>query len=59
MYVSCNIEMHSCNHFCSGKAISITYSEYEFVGLDIQDAKCMLHVVSGPSVCTTLFHVIS
>jgi hypothetical protein len=35
MYVKRNIEAHSCNHACSGKAISITYSECVFVALGI------------------------
>ena len=31
MYVSRNTEVLSCNWFCSGKAMSITYSECVFV----------------------------
>jgi len=27
MYIQHNTEVHMCNHSCSGKAISITYSE--------------------------------
>jgi hypothetical protein len=38
MYVQRNTEACSCNHFCSGKAIYITYSEYVFVALCIQHA---------------------
>jgi len=33
-----NIEARSCNHCCSGKAVSITYSENVFVALVIQHA---------------------
>ena len=36
-----NIEARSCNHCCSKKAISITYSECVFVALFIQHAKRM------------------
>jgi hypothetical protein len=32
-YVWRNIEAHSCNHCCTGKAISITFSEHVFVAL--------------------------
>jgi hypothetical protein len=35
----CNVEARSCNHCCSGKAISITHSECAFVALGIQYAK--------------------
>jgi hypothetical protein len=35
MYVKRNIEAHSFNQACSGKAISITYSECVFVALGI------------------------
>ena len=31
-----NIEGPLCNHFCRGKAVSITYSECVFVSLPIQ-----------------------
>ena len=52
-------------HFCATifaveRAISITYSECEFVTLGIQHAKCMHHVVvHGLAGCTTLFHIVS
>ena len=39
-----NNEMHSCNHCCSGKAISMTYSECVFVALVIQHAMLMRHI---------------
>jgi len=31
IYIYRNIEAHSCNHSCSGKAMSITYSECGWV----------------------------
>jgi hypothetical protein len=38
MYILGNIEARLCNHCCSGKAMSTTYSECVFVGLGIQHA---------------------
>jgi hypothetical protein len=38
MYTCRNIEAHSYKHCCSGKAISIIYSEYVPVALLIQHA---------------------
>ena len=45
MYVWRNIEARSCNNCCSGKAISITYSEYVFVALGIQYAMSMRRII--------------
>ena len=45
MYVWCNIEAISCNYYCIGKAIIITYYEGVFVALGIQHAMHMLHIV--------------
>ena len=54
MYEQCNIEVRSCNHCCSGKAINITYSECVSVALVIQHAKCICHIViSGLSYLLT------
>jgi len=52
-------EVRSMNHSCSGKAMSIIYSECVFVALFIQHAMRKRHIVfcglSGPTKC---FHVI-
>jgi len=39
------VKARSRNHCCSGKAISITYSECVIVALGIQHAKRMLHII--------------
>jgi hypothetical protein len=44
-YVQHNVEARSCSHCCSGKAISVKYSERVFVALDIQHEKRMRHIV--------------
>ena len=41
----CNIDVQSCNHCSSGKAISVTYIEHVFVALGIQHAMHMCHIV--------------
>jgi hypothetical protein len=45
MYVQRNIEARSCNHCCSGNAVSITYSEFVYADLRIQHAMRMHHAV--------------
>jgi hypothetical protein len=60
MYVSCNIAGRSCNHCCSGKAMSIKYSECVFVALGIQQRIRMLHIdICDLSGSTIFFHIIS
>ena len=45
MYVYRNIKAHSCNHYCSGKAISTKYSKCVSVALLIKHAMRMRHIV--------------
>ena len=48
-----------CNHFCSAKSISFTYSEYVFVALVSQHAMCMQrNVICGLSSSTLLVRII-
>jgi len=59
-----NTEAPSCNHFCGGKAISITYCVCVcvcvFVALGIQDARRIRHIdIYGLPGSTILSHIIS
>jgi hypothetical protein len=53
-----NIEACSCNHCCSGKAVSITWSECVFVALSIHHAMCVCvcHIVICGQYFSTLSH---
>ena len=53
MYALRNIDAPPCNHFCSGRVISITYSECMFVALSIQHAICAV------SDCRDCFLIVS
>jgi hypothetical protein len=60
MCVKHDSEARSCNHSCSGKAISITYSECVFVALGIQYVMRMHHIViCGLSALQYFSHIIS
>ena len=59
MHACRNIEARSCNHCCSGKAISTTYSECVFVALYIQHPMRMRHIVICVLSGSTIFFHIS
>jgi len=49
-----NVEARSCNHSCSGNAISNTYSECVFVALGIEHAMRMRRVILSSVVCPAI-----
>jgi hypothetical protein len=51
MYVKRNTETHACNNCCSGKTISIIYSECMFVALGIQHAMRMRRIIMSSVAC--------
>jgi hypothetical protein len=55
MYDSSNNESRSCNHCCSRKSVSITYSEYVFVILGIKHDMRVRHIVTVP---VWLYHIL-
>ena len=59
MYISLNIEVRSCNHCGSGKAISITYSESVAIVLGIQHAMRLRHIVICGLPGFTIFYYIT
>ena len=59
VHIQSNTEGRSCNHSCSGKAISITYSEWVFVALGIGHAMRERHIViCGLSGSAVFSHII-
>jgi hypothetical protein len=54
MYILRNTEARSRNHYCRGKAISITYSECVFVALVIQHATRMSRIILSSGACLTV-----
>ena len=49
------MEARSCSHCCSGKAISITYSESVFVALGIQQVVMCMRQIMWPALLYKLF----
>jgi hypothetical protein len=60
MRVQRNIEARSCNHYCRGKAMSVTQPVCGFVALSIQHAMGMRQIficgLSGSATFSTLSH---
>jgi hypothetical protein len=56
MYMWRNNEARSRNYYCSGKAISNTYSQYVYVAVVIQNAKRMRRALLSSVSCLTLLY---
>jgi hypothetical protein len=54
-----NTDIHSCNHCCSGKAMSIIQPVCVFVALGIQHAMHMRHIVICDLRGSTIFFYIN
>jgi len=52
------IEVRSCNHCCSGRALNATYAECVSVSLGIQHAKLM-RIIYGLFGSTIFLYIIS
>jgi hypothetical protein len=59
MFIYINTEARSLNYYFRRKAISITYSEYVFVGLVIQHEKCMRHILTCGLPALPYFYTLS
>ena len=59
MYIQRYSEGHLCNLCCSGKAMSITFSEGISVALGTQHAKRMRHIVIWGLPTLKYFHTLS
>ena len=55
MYIQSNTKARACNHYCTGKAIGITYSECLPIALGIQREMRMRHVVICDLSGSTIF----
>jgi hypothetical protein len=59
MHVKRNTDGRLCNHSYSGKAVSITYSEYVYVPLGIQHPERMRNIVICGLPRSTIFFQIT
>jgi len=50
----CNIKLNSRSHYFRGISISISYSKYVSVAVDIQNAKRVRHIILSSLVCLAL-----